>query len=67
MAEHVGDVQSNEGELQWFDASEMETLPMPFTAKYMILHYLKTGQYTEGLYGGLSTETGVEFTELKEF
>jgi len=67
LAEHVGDVQSNEGKLRWFDASEMETLPMPFTAKYMILHYLETGQYTEGLYGGLSTETGVEFTELKEF
>ena len=69
LAEHV-DVEklsSNEGELMWFDASEMEGLNMPHSAKYMLLHYIKIGQYTDCLYGGNTTEDGVEFTELKEF
>ena len=69
LAEHV-DVDalaSNEGKLQWFDISEVENLNMPHSAKYMILHYIKTGQYTNCLYGGNTTENGVEFTELREF
>ena len=69
LAAHV-DVDaltSNEGELQWFDISEVENLNMPHSAKYMILHYIKTGQYTNCLYGGNTTENGVEFTELREF
>ena len=67
LAEHVNEVQSNEGELQWFDVSEIEALPMPHSAKYMILHYLRVGQYTECLYGGATVEDDVIFTELKEF
>ena len=69
LAEHVDAemLTSNEGELQWFDISELEKLNMPYTAKYMLLHYLQTGQYTDCLYGGNTTEDGVEFTELKEF
>ena len=69
LAGHV-DVESlasNEGELQWFDVSEVENLNMPHSAKYMMLHYIKTGQYTDCLYGGNTTENSVEFTELKEF
>ena len=69
LADHV-DVEtltSNEGELRWFDSSEVESLNMPHSAKYMILHYIKTGQYTDCLYGGITTETSVEFTELREF
>lgn len=69
LAEHV-DVDaltSNEGELQWFDISEVENLNMPHSAKYMMLHYIKIGQYTDCLYGGNTTENSVEFTELKEF
>lgn len=67
LAEHVKEVQSNEGELRWFDASEIESLPMPHSAKYMILHYLNVGQFTECLYGGSTVEDDVVFTELKEF
>lgn len=69
LAEHVDadKLTSNEGELQWFDASEAEKLPMPHSAKYMLLHYIKIGQYTDCLYGGNTTEDGVVFTELKEF
>jgi 8-oxo-dGTP diphosphatase len=69
LAEHVdaNALTSNEGELQWFEISEMENLNMPHSAKYMIMHYIKTGQYTDCLYGGVTTENSVEFTELKEF
>ena len=69
LADHV-DVQkltSNEGELQWFDISEVEELNMPHSAKYMWLHYFKIGQYTDYLYGGATTKNSVEFTELREF
>lgn len=69
LAEHVDvdELTSNEGKLQWFDVSEVENLKMPHSAKYMMLHYIKTGQYTDCLYGGNTTENGVEFTELREF
>lgn len=69
LAEHVEaeKLTSNEGELQWFDAAEVEELNMPHSAKYMLLHYIKTGQYTDCLYGGNTTEDGVVFTELREF
>ena len=63
----VETLTSNEGELRWFDSSEVESLNMPHSAKYMILHYIKTGQYTDCLYGGITTENSVEFTELREF
>ena len=69
LAEHVdvSSLKSNEGELQWFSADEVENLNMPHSAKYMLLHYIKIGQYTNCLYGGNTREDGVEFTELREF
>lgn len=69
LAEHVdtSSLSSNEGELQWFTEEEVADLNMPHSAKYMILHYIKTGQYTNCLYGGSTTEDSVEFTELREF
>ena len=69
LADHVdaNKLTSNEGELQWFDISEVGKLNMPHSAKYMLLHYIKTGQFTDCLYGGITTENNVEFTELREF
>lgn len=69
LAEHVeiSSLTSNEGELHWFAPEEVENLNMPHSAKYMLLHYLETGQFTDWLYGGMTTEDGVIFTELKEF
>lgn len=63
----VSKISSDEGELRWFAPEEMESLEMPHSAKYMLLHYIKTGQYTNYLYGGITTEDGVTFMELKEF
>lgn len=69
LADHVdiSKLTSDEGELHWFAPEEVEALEMPHSAKYMLLHYIKTGQYTDCLYGGITTEDGVTFIELKEF
>ena len=60
---------SDEGNLKWFRMDELlETPPkMPFTAHYVVKHYLEIGKDTDKLYGGVSTEEGVVFTEMREF
>ena len=58
---------SNEGLLQWFDFSELQTLEMPYTAKYVIAHYLETGMYHNKIYGGIANGEQVVFIELPEF
>lgn len=60
------DLCSNEGRLRFVQASEMMELPMPFSAKFMLAHYLKTGQYNDKLYGGVAAEDAVVFTEMGE-
>ena len=67
LKEEVEELSSNEGELHWFSAEEMRELPMPHSAKYMILHYLEEGRHTNLLYGGTTKEDGVIFTPLQEF
>lgn len=62
------DFSSNEGTLKWFPMDEgLDFLEMPFTARHVIRHYLKTGRYTRALYGGVTNESGVIFNELPEF
>lgn len=62
-------IASNEGILKWFSMEELsETMPdMPFTAQYVVKHYVKIGKDTDVLYAGIATESGVEYTEMKEF
>lgn len=62
-------ITSNEGNLEWFQIEELaETqLEMPFTAYYVVKHYIEVGKNTNALYAGIATEDGVEFTEMKEF
>lgn len=57
---------SNEGRLQWFPLKDIQALPMPFTAKYVIQHWLKTGRYTEQMYGGVADGERVFFTAMPE-
>lgn len=57
---------SNEGTLKWFALEELAALKMPFSAKYMIEHYLEIGMYDDNLYGGISDGAKVVFTELVE-
>lgn len=64
-----GEIASSEGHLQWFRIGELSKSPpdMPFSARYVIEHYTKTGKDTDALYAGIAAETGVAFTEMKEF
>ncbi len=60
-------LQSNEGVLRWVPYDEMEELPMPASAKFMIQHYIKEGRFTNKIYGAVTRETGTRFVELAEF
>lgn len=58
---------SNEGILQWFDISEVHSLEMPYTAEYVIRHYLDVAMYNEQLYCGVADGNGLVFIELPEY
>ena len=57
---------SNEGRLQWFELCELSELSMPFSARFMMDHYVETGRFDDKLYGGVSDGTKIEFVEMKE-
>lgn len=57
-------LESNEGITQWFYLNELKDLPMPFTARHMIDHYLEKGQFNCMLYGGIANNDGVTFIPL---
>ena len=56
--------QSTEGELMWFSQNDLASLPMPFTARFMIDHYISVGQYNDCLYGGIADKETVTFIKL---
>lgn len=62
-------LKSNEGRLEWFKMDELldNMLQMPFTAYYVVKHYLERGKNTNALYAGIATESGVAFIEMNEF
>ena len=62
-------ITSNEGNMKWFQMEELlrNTPEMPFTAHYVVKHYIETGKDNDVLYAGIATESGVAFTEMKEF
>ena len=58
---------SNEGISKWFPLSELISLEMPFTSKYVIEHYLNTGHKTDMIYVGVADGAKVIFTGMPEF
>lgn len=60
-------LSSTEGTLRWVRPEELSELPMPVSAKHMILHYWKTGRFTDILYGGITEETGTAFVPMRQF
>ena len=64
--EHYALFTSNEGKCRWVDYADIMSYDMPLTARYVMEHYLKTGQYTDGLYSAVSDGRGFVFTELRE-
>ena len=55
---------SNEGIARWYPLLDLESLPMPFTARHVLDHYRTTGQFNTELYGGIANDSGVTFTKL---
>ena len=56
---------SAEGELRWVLLDEVMALEMPFSARYMLAHYLHTGRFTSQLYAGVSDGDTVHFIDMK--
>lgn len=59
-------VSSKEGKLQWVNLDMAPDLDMPFTAKYVVKHYLEVGRDTDLLYGGIADREGVNFFAMQE-
>ena len=63
----TGELSSGEGILKWVRLDEVMKLEMPFTAKYVLEHYLSAGRHDDKLYAGVADEERVNFRELPEF
>ncbi|MCI9078352.1 MAG: NUDIX hydrolase [Lachnospiraceae bacterium] len=61
------DFISNEGVTRWFKFHELAALEMPFTASFIIKHYMKTGCKTDVVYAGVADGNKVVFTEMPAF
>ena len=60
-------LHSNEGHLSWFDFSKIPELDMPVSAKHMLLHYIRTGRFTDHVYCGITKADGTVFEPMSEF
>ena len=60
-------LDSREGDLKWFAFSELNALDMPYTAKYVMAHYLANGMRNGKIYGGIADRKRVAFAEMPEF
>ena len=58
-------LKSTEGKLKWFSPDELGELAMPFTARFVVDHYLTTGRHTDVLYGGVADGDGVVFVGME--
>ena len=58
-------LKSTEGTLKWFSPEELNGLEMPFSARFVVDHYLATGRYTNELYGGVSDGDRVIFVKME--
>lgn len=61
------ELTSTEGDLHWVNFAEIPQLPMPVSAKHMILHYLQIGRFTDEVYGGITEETMTNFVPMRSF
>ncbi len=56
----------DEGVLEWVPLTEVCGKDMPYSAGYVIRHYLETGRRDETLYCGVADRQGVQFVALEE-
>lgn len=57
----------DEGILEWIPLKKVLDKIMPYTAKYVLEHYITQGQKDDVLYCGTALESGVVFHPLEEF
>ncbi|MBQ7983496.1 MAG: NUDIX domain-containing protein [Clostridia bacterium] len=60
-------LSSSEGTLRWVSLQEIDDLPMPVSAAYMLRHYRAQGRYDTHLYGGITEADGIRFAPMTEF
>lgn len=60
-------IVSTEGVSRWFTLSELSALEMPYTAKFVMEHYLKIGRRTNDMYVGVADGKRVNFIKLPEY
>lgn len=58
-------LESGEGRLEWFPMEQIGGLEMPFTARFVLEHYLATERRTVALYGGVADGEKVVFVEME--
>ena len=58
---------SDEGKPEWVDYEDLLHKNMPFTAYYVVDHFLKEGQFSDDLYAGIAHSGGVSFRPLVDF
>ncbi|WP_455615242.1 NUDIX domain-containing protein [Eisenbergiella sp.] len=59
--------ECNEGILEWTAYESLAQRRMPYTAGYVIRHYLETGRHTGALYCGTAVPGGISWAELTDF
>ena len=64
--EHYALFESSEGKCRWVEYEDIMQYDMPLTARYVMAHYLQTGQYTDCLYSAVSDGQDFQFIELRE-
>ena len=60
-------LESTEGILRWIPYEGFSDLPMPVSAKHMVLHYIRQGRFDDVLYAGITRENGTDFVPMEEF
>ena len=64
--EHYELFTSSEGKCRWVDYADIMAYDMPLTARYVMGHYLQTGQFTDCLYSAIADGQGFQFIPLPE-
>ena len=60
-------IESNEGKAKWFDIDEIADLEMPYTARFVIEHYLEIGKFSQDTYVGVADGQKVQFVTMPAY
>ncbi|MBE5762053.1 MAG: NUDIX domain-containing protein [Clostridiales bacterium] len=55
---------SNEGRIEKFALSDILVLKMPYTAKFVLEHFINIGRFDKNVYGGIASFEGVSFHRM---